>query len=55
MLKHFSYYKFSNVQIINDNQDYNLATRAIYDIMINGFTVWSNIDNIGKVSIYDNY
>lgn len=55
MMKHFTYWKASDIWINEGegvNQDAQGDIQAAFE---RGVTVWSNPDEIGKVSIYDNW
>lgn len=53
-MKHFSYWKCSDAWVYDKDGSNDSAQRAIAGILNRGVTVWSNPDEIGKVSIYDN-
>jgi hypothetical protein len=55
MMRHFTYWKASDIWINEGegvNQDAQGDIQAAFE---RGVTVWSNPDEIGKVSIYDNW
>lgn len=55
LMKHFTYWKAADIWINEGsgvNQD---AQKDIQRAFENGVTIWSNPDEIGKVSIYDNW
>lgn len=54
VMKHFTYWKCSDVWLVGSAGVIEEAQSTIRDILINGVTVWSNPDEIGSVSIYDN-
>lgn len=53
-MKHFSYWKCTDAWVYDKDGSNDAAQRAIAGILNKGVTVWSNPDEIGKVSIYDN-
>lgn len=54
VMRHFSYWQCSEVWCSGEGDALEGVQLAIKNIMINGTTVWSDPDEIGKVSIYDN-
>ena len=55
LMKHYTYWKASNIWINEGegvNQDAQADIQAAFE---RGVTVWNNPDDIGKVSIYDNW
>lgn len=54
LMEHFTYWKSSEIWIINkrggNTSDHNIIKNAFE----RGVTVWSNPDDLGRVSIYDN-
>lgn len=55
MMKHFTYWKASDIWINQGEGVNGDAQRDIQQAFENGVTIWSNPDEIGKVSIYDNW
>ena len=55
VMKHFTYWKLEEVWCSGTADALEGAQQAIKDIMTAGVTVWSDPDEIGKVSIHDNY
>lgn len=53
-MNHFCYWKASDIWVDDKDSSNNVVNRAIERIFLNGVTVWSNPDEIGKVSIYAN-
>lgn len=54
VMKHFTYWQCSEVWCTGPGNAIEGAQQAIKDILVRGVTVWSDPDEIGKVSIYDN-
>ena len=54
VMKHFTYWQCGEVWCSGEGEALEGVQLAIKNIMINGTTVWSRPDEIGKVSIYDN-
>lgn len=54
VMKHFTYWQCGEVWCSGEGDALEGVQLAIKNIMINGTTVWSDPDEIGKVSIYDN-
>jgi hypothetical protein len=54
LMKHFTYWKTSECWVYDEGNGNDSAQRGISNIFNKGVTVWSNPDEIGKVSIYDN-
>jgi len=54
LMKHFTYWKASDVWVRDTGNTGNYVNRQISDILTSGVTVWGNPDEIGRVSIYDN-
>lgn len=52
--KHFTYWKCSEVWCAGPGNAIESAQQAIKDIMVRGVTVWSDPEEIGMVSVYDN-
>ena len=55
VMKHFTYWKLEEVWCSGAADVLEGAQSAIKDIMTAGVTVWSDPNEIGKVSIHDNY
>lgn len=54
VMRHFTYWKCSEVWCSGNGNALDSAQGAIKDILIRGVTVWSKPEEIGRVSIYDN-
>ena len=54
VMPHFTYWKCSEVRCSGAGTALESAQQAIKDIMTAGVTVWSDPEEIGQVSIYDN-
>ena len=54
VMKHFTYWQCSEVWCTGPGNAIESAQQSIKDILARGVTVWSDPDDIGKVSIYDN-
>lgn len=54
IMKHFTYWKCSDVWIDDIQASNNLTQKTISDIMKKGVTVWNNPDEIGKVGVFNN-
>lgn len=54
VMRHFTYWKCSEVWCSGNGNALESAQGAIKDILIRGVTVWSRPEEIGRVSIYDN-
>lgn len=54
LMKNFTYWKATDVWVDDRKSSNNYVQISIVKILMDGVTVWSNPDNIGKVSIYDN-
>lgn len=54
VMRHFTYWKCSEVWCSGNGNVLESAQGAIKDILIRGVTVWSKPEEIGRVSIYDN-
>lgn len=54
LMKHFTYWKASDVWVRDTGNTGNYVNRQISDILTSGVTVWGDPDEIGRVSIYDN-
>lgn len=55
MMKHFTYWKATDIWINQGEGVNGDAQRDIQRAFENGVTIWNNPDEIGKVSIYDNW
>ena len=55
VMKHFTYWKLEEVWCSGAADVLEGAQQAIKDIMTAGVTVWSDPNEIGKVSVHDNY
>jgi len=54
LMRHFTFWKASDVWVSDDDLSTGRVQVTIKDILTRGVTVWSNPDEIGRVSIYDN-
>lgn len=54
VMRHFTYWKCSEVWCSGNGNALESAKSAIRDILIRGVTVWSKPEEIGRVSVYDN-
>lgn len=54
LMKHFTYWKASDIWVDDRQSSNNSVNRVIESMFLNGVTVWSNPDEIGRVSIYAN-
>ena len=54
VMRHFTYWKCSEVWCSGNGNALESAQGVIKDILIRGVTVWSKPEKIGRVSIYDN-
>ena len=54
VMRHFSYWKASDVWVYDMGDTNNAAQLAVQGILTNGVTVWSDADEIGAVNVYDN-
>ena len=54
LMKHFTYWKASDLWVYDRGESSDLAQQSIGDIFRNGVTVWSDPDEIGMVNPYDN-
>ena len=54
IMRHFTYWKCADVWVTSSEGVIESARRTIETALRNGVTVWSNPDEIGKVSIYAN-
>lgn len=55
VMKHFTYWQCSEVYCAGTGNALEFAQQMIKDIFKNGVTVWSVPEEIGMVSIYDNF
>lgn len=54
VMRHFTYWKCSEVWCSGNGNALESAQGVIKDILIRGVTVWNKPEEIGRVSIYDN-
>lgn len=54
VMKHFTYWKMSELWLNADSTVNEFYKNEIKTLFENGVTVWSNPDEIGKISLYDN-
>lgn len=54
LMEHFTYWKASDIWVDDRNSSNNAVNSKIEEMFLKGVTVWSNPDEIGRVSIYDN-
>lgn len=54
LMKHFTYWKASDIWVDDRQSSTNAVNKSIEGMFINGVTIWSNPDEIGRVSIYAN-
>lgn len=54
LMKHFTYWKASDIWVDDRQSSNNSVNRVIENMFLNGVTVWSNPEEIGRVSIYAN-
>jgi len=54
LMRHFTYWKASDIWTEYQYSSNNYVNRMIEDMFLNGVTIWSDPDEIGKVNIYDN-
>lgn len=54
LMKHFTYWKASDLWVYDRGESSDLAQQSIGNIFRNGVTVWSDPDEIGMVNPYDN-
>ena len=52
---HFTFWRAEDIWINDGDGVANVATNAIASIFMQGVTVWRDPDEIGRVSIYDNF
>lgn len=55
VMKHFTYWKCSEVWITSESSIMEDARAAIRNMLTNGVTVWSKPEEIGAVDLYDNW
>lgn len=55
VMKHFTFWKCTEVWCSGTGNTIEAAQSAVKDIMMRGVTVWSKPEEIGRVSIYDNF
>lgn len=55
VMRHFTYWKCTEVWCSGTGAVVEGAQGAVKDILIKGVTVWDKPDEIGRVSIYDNF
>lgn len=55
VMRHFTYWRCSDVWCAGSKAVVEAAQQTLKDIMKAGVTVWSDPDEIGQVSIYDNF
>ena len=54
VMNHYTYWQFNDVYCYNGNGVMCNVVKHLKNILCNGVTLWSDPDEIGKVSIYDN-
>ena len=54
LMQHFTYWKAADAWVNDDKGTPNAVQLAIQAILLQGVTVWSDPDIIGRVSVYDN-
>lgn len=54
LMKHFTYWKASDIWLDDRRSTTNLVNNTISEIFLRGVTVWRNPDEIGRVDFYDN-
>ena len=54
VMKHFTYWECTEVWCAGTGNAVEVAQQAVKDIMGRGVTVWSDPEEIGRVSVYDN-
>ena len=54
LMKHFTYWKASDIWVDDRQSSTNAVNRSIEAMFMKGVTIWSNPDEIGRVSIYAN-
>lgn len=55
VMRHFTFWKCTEVWCSGTGEVLEGAQNAIKDILLRGVTVWDDPDEIGRVSIYDNF
>lgn len=55
IMKHFTFWKCTEVWCSGNGNALEDAQNAVKDILIRGVTVWDTPEDIGRVSIYDNF
>ena len=55
VMRHFTYWKCTEVWCSGTGNVVEGAQSAVKDILIKGVTVWDTPEDIGRVSIYDNF
>lgn len=55
VMKHFTYWKCTEVWCSGNGNALEDAQNAVKDILMRGVTVWDTPEDIGHVSIYDNF
>lgn len=55
VMRHFTYWKCTEVWCSGSGDVVEGAQAAVKDILIKGVTVWDKPEDIGRVSIYDNF
>lgn len=55
VMKHFTYWKCTEVWCSGNGNALEDAQNVVKDILIRGVTVWDTPEDIGRVSIYDNF
>lgn len=55
VMKHFTYWKCTEVWCSGNGNALEDAQNAVKDILMRGVTVWDTPEDIGRVSIYDNF
>lgn len=54
LMKHFTYWKASEIWVDDRKSSNNKVNRAIEKIFLDGVTVWDNPNEIGRIDIYAN-
>ena len=55
VMKHFTYWKCTEVWCSGNGNALEDAQNVVKDILMRGVTVWDTPEDIGRVSIYDNF
>ena len=55
VMDHFTYWKCETIWFTGPGSAVERAQTTLKDIMVRGVTVWSDPDDIGAVSVYDNF